>query len=611
MQQLRSRAYCTVLLAVLCLFPQATRAEELFHDSFDTDDMSNWIVTRNFLWQNSSVPCQNDGQPAFWQILLQQLGIKIYGPGCYTEIAPSTFRLPADQGYSFEFDMRMPNSTEMDRNYSLRLLNDHNAYGVHLLGNELRVDKLVDGMVRVLPDNHAIFPFQPDVTYHMRNELTADHKIRIFINDVRVIDLQDQEPYLTGGTIAFAASVGAIPSSEVWFDNVVVSTLPDPREIQLDIPYVSQRDPQWSSEQYDAAPDWAKEDATTIDRWGCALSSAVMMLRFHGVTQTPEGLDINPSTLNSWLVAQPDGYVGTGLVNWIALMRLVETFHETHPTVAALEYTYGDFSLETITRQLENANPSIVELPKHFVLARGFDTQTNEARIHDPYTADHTELDPDVSHPISLRLFTPSYTDLSYILVSHAPGIEVHLLNGEVESQTFEESVDDDVSPGDEHTTVIHQIAKPADGDYTITVRADSPTTFNLHLYFYKTDGSVQFETLTGNINRAQQEFILHYAKKSATTITKEDPHSVFLDQLSASYLNGQLHSARTYYQLKRVGEYQIDYASNAASRDRYRALLQSLIQQHENEFDESAYTALNTILDVAPTGLEPVTSRM
>lgn len=49
---------------------------------------------------------------------------------------------------------------------------------------------------------------------------------------------------------------------------------------------------------------------------GCALTSAVMVLRYYGVTTGIDGKEVNSRNLNEWLKSQPRGYVGRGRINW-------------------------------------------------------------------------------------------------------------------------------------------------------------------------------------------------------------------------------------------------------------------------------------------------------
>ncbi|HZZ98433.1 MAG TPA: hypothetical protein VFG51_00710 [Candidatus Saccharimonadia bacterium] len=594
MHTLQIHLYCIALLAFLFLAPRAVFANDvLFQDDFSSGNMSNWTVTQNFLWDDRSVTCQYSTGPAFWEVFLERLGMKIAGPPCYSEVVAKNLQLPAHGGFAFSFDMAMPTSVAQDRDYAFRVISDTTAYSVHIFGSELHFYKVIDGVIQPLDGVVRNYPFQPNQTYHIRNEVRADHTIHVFVNDQEVFNIIDNASFPDGGTVGFRASVGAVSSSEVWFDNILVTALPDHTDSLLDVPYFSQRDPLWSAELYDSALDWANHDATTIDRWGCALTSAVMMLRFHHIIEISPGVDLTPSTLNTWLQVQLDGYIGDGLVNWIAITRLVHEFHQRHTDIPELEYAYGDFNVGTIADQASAQNPTIIELPKHFVLGRGFSNTTGRALLHDPYDSSHIELDPDISHPISLRLFTPSFTDLRYILVTNDPGVEIHLLDGANESQHFIESIDDDVEPDDPHSLELHQIAKPHDGTYTLTVRADSPRPFSASIFFYHGDGSVQRELLSGTATNAQKTYAITYS--STTTSTIAISSSAFLDLLLREYTNHEISSAYIYYRLKKIGEDLLHRQQDDNARIRYIALLKKEIETHSAFFSPQSQIDLET----------------
>lgn len=56
-------------------------------------------------------------------------------------------------------------------------------------------------------------------------------------------------------------------------------------------------------------------NTSTIARCGCAITSEVMILRFHSVITTIDGKDVNPLTFNNWLTGN-NGYRLNGDVKW-------------------------------------------------------------------------------------------------------------------------------------------------------------------------------------------------------------------------------------------------------------------------------------------------------
>lgn len=93
------------------------------------------------------------------------------------------------------------------------------------------------------------------------------------------------------------------------------------------IPLIKQNDPLWGGDLYDHLNQFRNPDGslkyapTTITRWGCGLTSLVMVIRSYGVTVGSDGLEVTPKNLNNWLESKRNGkgvigYVGEGNVNW-------------------------------------------------------------------------------------------------------------------------------------------------------------------------------------------------------------------------------------------------------------------------------------------------------
>lgn len=595
MLTIRLSLYCIVIGLLVLMMPRQAFAEVLFEDDFNRDELGDWTVVRNFQWENASLPCFFEGAPAPWQMLLDRLGIKIDGPGCFTEIVPTGFQLPTNTGYAFEFDMTMPTSTAMDRNYTLRFVDPDHAYGVKILANQIFIGKAVVGSGQI-PNSYAVYPFEANKTYHIRNELWADKTIRIYINGQLVIDTVDSEPSVDGGTIGFQASVGEIRASETWFDNVVVTSLPDPRDQRLDVPYFSQRDPSWKDLEYDSASRWAKApDANTVERWGCALSSAAMILNYYGISEIEPGVQVNPLHLNDWLNAQPDGYVGDGLVNWIALTRLAYQFHQRHPLTASLEYTYDRLTMDEMTQQFQNAKPVILELPKHFVVATGIRHNDNSVFIHDPFY-DRQTIDLTNSQPISSRIFSQSFTDLSYIFVTHKPGVTVQLHGDYEEFESHTESFQDDLEGEQTTSVVVHQKAKPKTGTYTLSV-SPAPISQDIDVYFYQKDGTVQKESISVQTSAEYQNYLLSYNSEGESSIQKSEHHTAFLVLLNQSYQHHQIHSAFVYYTLLHLAQDQEQYLNDRAATLRYTNFISATIEKYSDTMSEGTkYTLLESL---------------
>jgi hypothetical protein len=120
---------------------------------------------------------------------------------------------------------------------------------------------------------------------------------------------------------------------------------------------------------------------STIGYCGCSITSAVMWLRYNGITTDTLGEDVNPGTLNAWLTNTGE-YTSQGDFTWDPIERYASSssggaivFDEDSPS-------YDGSSISTlrslVDAKLSSSTPNPVILKEnannHFVLATGFAT---------------------------------------------------------------------------------------------------------------------------------------------------------------------------------------------------------------------------------------------
>ncbi len=124
----------------------------------------------------------------------------------------------------------------------------------------------------------------------------------------------------------------------------------------LTVPLYKQCASPWGMDTYD-------HTTSTICKKGCALTSAVMVLRYYGVTTGIDGKEVNPRNLNEWLIAN-NGYLKSDkTIKWDKIT----------------EYSGGKvtFSIvngrndKLLNSDLCNGQPPIIKVPNHFVVATG------------------------------------------------------------------------------------------------------------------------------------------------------------------------------------------------------------------------------------------------
>jgi len=496
----------------------------IYSESFDSPDvLNNWDELFN-IGANRWGVCLDTASPAHWRIDDGWIGITLDGTSCTTVISPSGFNLTDINNYSFSFDWRLDESITMDRNVVFLWQDENNWYGLKQYGSSLHLEKVINGVEWILLNSQIIYPFQDNQTYHFSIRYINQKEIKIYINNQLVIDSQDLQPFLNGNkTFALKTSLGG-GRSVSFFDNLILENLGETEGLDnelhtsLEVPIYTQDDPQWADNEYDHANQWS-ENKPTIKRWGCALTSMTMILNYYGINQLPNGEIINPDTLNNWLKSQPDGYIGEGLLNWQAVTRLTRQISEIIGT-PKLEYSVIVSSIFTPTiEQINLLRPTILNIMGHFLVANGYLKDLSNLLINDPiypyqYFSQHqTDL-------ISTRVFTPSQTDLSYILISTDLDTKIKVSdmdNNEIETTQITESLsshDPDVIDQEVKKYKIVQITKPATHEYKINVSRDDNLPISFDLFSYDTEGNVNQEIINDVSNLGHATYILDYKKE-------------------------------------------------------------------------------------------------
>ena len=208
------------------------------------------------------------------------------------------------KNYQYELDFSTIQGS--DKNISFGVQNKNNWYEIHFYGNNGNFEfaRLKNGSVAYSKKSQALL--KRDNKFVIRFD---EGNIKISLNGQIIFDEFDPTFNNNYGKIGIKAGTGVIYPTKVQFDNIIVRSLDDSSsDTELNVPHQMQSDTQWSEQEYDHAASWATNP--TIKRWGCALTSLSMIMNFHGINKMPDGNQLNPETLNNWLKAQPDGYIG-------------------------------------------------------------------------------------------------------------------------------------------------------------------------------------------------------------------------------------------------------------------------------------------------------------
>lgn len=313
-----------------------------------------------------------------------------------------------------------------------------------------------------------------------------------------------------------------------YFDSVyytkIIGDEPE-NEILLAVPLLKQTAQPWEDDVYDMATIWSPANPT-INRWGCALTSATMILNYYGLQKIDASTNLTPETLNNWLKTQPDGYVNGGLLNWLAISRLTKNSKSFNPAFSydALEYRrVSGMDNTQLDTDLSASQPDILEVPGHFIVAKG--KTDSSYLINDPFY-ERDSLDDEYENSyVSLGRYIPSHTDLSYIQIISNPELNIELKdqNGSVPVENFIQSpISNPVTgqPSGDPVRIVYK-PQPLGGNYQIALSASSPTPYKLEVFIYDTQGRVKIFTFTGTVDSSSQIiYPLNFDKTTAANST-------------------------------------------------------------------------------------------
>ena len=535
-KQYNSSKFLLVVLLVLCLFTasgkQVFAESVLFEDNFDSG-FNGWNLINN--------TCNYNGQPASWNWINNGLEIKFNNSSfCKTHITPNSLIIPENIPYRYEVRMKIT-SKNMDRNILFKFKDLNNWYGLHTIGNNLYLERVV-GSFNPQPDFYAPYVFDDNGTYDFAIDVDLD-QVKVYINGSLIMTANISNYFLENYSAGLRASTGANSSSEVWFDNFKVTSLA-PDNI-LPVPDLKQYDPLWGLEEYDAASMWAP-GAATIERWGCVLTSAAMILQYYG-------FPISPGELNTWLNSQPDGYLRNGLANWLAISRYTEENRNT--AGEALEFLRYGADDTLLTSELEAARPPIFKVPGHFGVAIG--AEGANFAVNDPASATNTLLSQvEADHGgayQNLYSYTLSSTDLSYLMLVVNEGFVINVLDTDgnpVGESAIDGPLEDDVDGGADsgQSLNVFLLPQPPNGEYEIQINGNG--FYQLDSYFYNREGEVHQDSQDGYAS-GQDTFRASLGEENG--IDEEVSFESVIAEIEAAWQDGLITNRALYKSLRKL----------------------------------------------------------
>ena len=192
------------------------------------------------------------------------------------------------------------------------------------------------------------------------------------------------------------------------------------RPIDGDSLYFAQTDPAWGNQEYDHGLQQDVGCGKTIAECGCAMTSVATVMRLFEVVSTPDGTQLDPSTLNAWFDQNAQltngGWVSQGYTDGAVVWSAINGWKpesgtgssERDPALRTRSegvrfVGWGTGSENEIRQDLEAGNPIVLEVKGHYIAAVGL--QGDTIMINDPYYRDRTTLDSYAGRILSSRRF--------------------------------------------------------------------------------------------------------------------------------------------------------------------------------------------------------------
>jgi len=582
--------FIAVIIAIFCLAicTKSAHAETLsykdlgvvFSDDF-SHSLDKWELAR--------------GDPNVWSKTNNLAVASIATSNTLSELVPrDQYWDSSIKNLAFDFDYTPILGT--DRNIGFGYQDPQNWSEIHFTNREYNLVRVKDG--GIVMNIFRPYDLLNGQEYHFKILLLEGH-IQVWLNAEQIVNEVDPSFNHNYGKITLKATTGDSYPTKVGFTNVVVHAIAPVDGKRLNVPLFKQNDPLWKNVEYDQAHAWS--DKPTIRRWGCALTSLAMMMKYYSLDKMPDGAATTPATLNEWLKSQHDGFF-SGAVNWIAFTRLVRILHELLGTTK-LEYArINGPNMSAVKSEITADRPVVLQLPGHFLVADGV-LPDNSILIKDPIYP-FSKLSQHKEPVLSVRTFTPSHTDLSYILLVHQPNLLVKVKDTQGNIlptlQSFYDEVDDSEDSSGEKTPplVEDQIAKPAEGKYIVEVSQDTLDAYSLQIVTYDKAANPTFFTETGEAGPQSQHMTLdyHYDQTSSVTNQNSMNFTQFRKDLQTAKTVGQILRMSTFLRLDRI----VAFAEKATSEEqkRYVGLLKILVKRYSAFISVAGEIFLNKKLD-------------
>lgn len=472
------------LFGLNLFFPANIYAETLFFDDFEENNISKWSSINGFwdtvqedsnFWLHANAPSETD-----------------------YEIQTGDFSWS-----DYKLNLQLKSISGVDKNIFFRVqpqrstsLPGHDlpvSYGIHLTNTLIELHKFQTTTRQKILTASVNIPNNSLVTLSVT---LKGNSINIFLNNSTepIISYEDLTDPLLMGRVGIGLITGA-SGSEALFDNVKIEHLDSNN---LPVPDLKQFSVPWANEQYDHANEWST--IPTIQNFGCALTSATMILNYFGHT-------VDPSSLNNWLNTEKDGYLRNGQLNWLAVSRYSLLF--SNASAQPLEFQKYHYTEEKIDTLLSSKLPVILGMTNHFVVVKG--KTSNDYVINDP-ASQITSLTNLITNRqvnlVDVNVFKPTQTDLSYVLLIFDGDKNLTVQDKDKQQLSSNyiynlEPIQSDFDNTSSYPKALKAFVYPKpDVDEQLDFEISGQGRYTLDSYFYSQTGEVSTNTVSGFLEK-------------------------------------------------------------------------------------------------------------
>jgi hypothetical protein len=286
----------------------------------------------------------------------------------------------------------------------------------------------------------------------------------------------------------------------------------------------------------------------------------------------------------------------------LALSRLSKLAKSINNITAfnALQYNRtGSGGKNKLTADINNLLPDILEVPGHFIVAKGISGTT--FNINDPYY-NRSTLNDYSNTFLTLGTYTPSYTDLSYIMLNTDPSITITVKdsNGNAVGESFiQQPLVNDDNPSQVNSPIqIFYLPQPQTQDYHLTISSSTDKIYDLHAYLYDQDGNVNVLDQNGLIGTGKTDnFTINFDQQnfSNSKNTKIVTFQSLIDDINEAKTLKLINNNGVYDSLlaKAAISQIINLINKNTSLNILNSLLNELNAQRGKHITENAYQIL------------------